>query len=437
MSIWNESYPLVLVGTQVSGSGTGQNPNTNLTNGFITAASIPTSSLKNTSATASLNYGLGSFGLFDPTTFLSKSAAQATNCCPLILAGASVFSQDKIGPFHGGYKESVKSKPMRPKNIKRFVRIDTCQPQAQILHLGTTKYTKSLSPTRSDCAYTFYCGETYTLNIEVKGAPALRFLNHQAYRSIDAYTGCCPAGSPTTIVDSTLVMIAWADAIVKDPILQNFIDPIVYTEAGTALYKPGTSGQPTWDTYSSSGHVTGKTAGLRLQGAYQETTFGTCSFERTDNYNVEPVLLTAQLIDYTGNPCSFTGLCAINECNGLQVMGTGESAVRDLIMSESYRQNFFPSVVGNDPRIREVTLGNDMLNAVSRSTLYTQYYIEYIVPREDNPSQTYDNDRYRVSIITSGTNTAFESFMATWLSSCGDCVSLETIACNPCSILTP
>lgn len=438
MSLFNESFQMMFVGTQKTGSGTGQNPNTNLSNGFITAAGISTSSLIKTSATASLNYGLGSFGMFDPKTYASKSAAQATDCCPLILASASVFSKDKIGPFAGGYQESVKSKIIVPKLVTRFLRVDPCTPQAQVTHIGTTKYTKSLSPVNSACAFNFLCGETYTLNIEVKGAPALRLLNHQAYRLIDFYTGCCPTGAPTTIVDSTLVMIGWADKIVNDPILQFFISPIVYDEAGNAWYAPGTTGGVnTWNNYSSPGHVVGKTAGIRFQGAYTDSTFTNCSFEVTDYYGVEPVLMTFSLVDFTGDPCAFSGLCVVNECNGVQVMGTGESAIRDLIMSESYRQNFLPSIINNDPRIREVNLGQDLIGAFDRSLLWTQYTLDHIVPRNVNPSQTFDNDKYSLSIVTNGTNAAFETFMAAWLGNCANCVSLEVKSCNPCTILTP
>ena len=45
----------------------------------------------------------------------------------------------------------------------------------------------------TDCCKEFLCGETYNLRLDVKGSPALRFLNHNAYYTATAYTGCCPA----------------------------------------------------------------------------------------------------------------------------------------------------------------------------------------------------------------------------------------------------
>lgn len=430
---FNSSFNKTFIGTQVSGNSAGQNPNSNLSDGFITASGISSSKLKDKSATASANFGVGSFGMFDPKTMLSKSAAQATDCCPLILAAASIYPNDMIGNFHGGYQESVKSKIIIPKLVSGFYRIDPCTPQAQVTHIGTTKYTKSLSPNLAACSFEFRCGETYTLRVEARGSAALRFLNHQAYRNIDFYTGCCPTGAPLTIVDSTLVMIGWANAIINDPILSVFYDPIVYDEAGNAWYKPGTSGQQTWDNYSSPGHVSGKTAGIRLAGSYTDTTFTNCTFQPSDFYEVEPVLTNIQMVDFTGDPCAFTGICVINECDGVQIMGTGESIVRELIVSESYRQNFFAT----DLRIREITQGDALLNAVNRFRTYTRYVIRHNIPRKQNPTSTYDNDQYDLHIITDSTNAAFEAFMAAWLGNCADCTSLETFGCTPCSILTP
>jgi hypothetical protein len=55
-----------------------------------------------------------------------------------------------------------------------------------------------------ECCKEYLCGETYSLRLDVKGSPALRFLNHNAYSTQDAYTGCCPAGAiAPTAVDST------------------------------------------------------------------------------------------------------------------------------------------------------------------------------------------------------------------------------------------
>jgi len=48
----------------------------------------------------------GQIGFFDAKSFQAVSAQAA----PFILAEGSRFTSDKIGPVHGGYKESKKSK---------------------------------------------------------------------------------------------------------------------------------------------------------------------------------------------------------------------------------------------------------------------------------------------------------------------------------------
>jgi hypothetical protein len=106
-------------------------------------------------------------------------------------------------------------------------------------------------------------------------------------------------------------------------------------------------------------------------------------------------------------------------------MGLGESVVRDLILSESYRQNFFHS----DFRIREITQGYDILNSVNRNALYTRYYLLHSVPRFNNPSGTFDNDQYLLEVITDGQIVAFETFVETWLDNCSQCTGLEVEAC--------
>ena len=463
-------------------------------------------------------FASGEFGFVDPKTWIVQDTeAELTNCCPLVLASGSVLANDKIGPFHGGYLESNKSKLINPKYVNRFYRVDPCAPTQAVLNIGKTPYTddRALSlaittdgvdlvdgvytniplvdtsaPTGSglivnitvsgnnvtfvqivdggtgwvtgdvvttstfeipytdgtgtqptftvtagvgaDCCQEFLCGETYNLRLDVKGSPALRFLNHNAYLTLTAYTGCCPAGAiAPTPVDSTLVMIEWAKQIVNSPLISPFILPVVSAADGTLYYAPGTVDTfgdlypNTWDKYVSPGYVSGDCAGLILYGAYVDTKFGNCTFQISDFYEKEPVRLYASEVDLNGDPCAFSGICIVNECLGRQAMGLGESVVRDLILSESYRQNFFHS----DFRIREITQGYDILNSVNRNALYTRYYLLHSVPRFNNPSGTFDNDQYLLEVITDGQIVAFETFVETWLENCSQCTGLEVEAC--------
>jgi hypothetical protein len=396
----------------------------------------------------------GLFAFVDPKTWdLVDVTTPPTGCCPLILASGSLYSQDKIGS-HGGYLESNKSKIINPKYINRFYRVDPNQAQQNVINIGFTPFTDG---TGGSCEKEFLCDETYSLRIDVKGSPALRFLNHNAYLTVEAYTGCCPVGAlAPTPVDGTLVMIQWAQAIVGEilpntigtsalTVISPFVLPVVTAEDNSLWYAPGTDTSlivppvgytigGTWDNYVSPGHTPGEFAGITLYGAYVGTTFSDCTFQTSDFFEKEPVKLYASLVDYAGNPCEFEGLCVVTECTGLQAMGLGESVARDVILSERYRQNFFAT----DLRIREITQGDQILNTINRTAFYTRYYLQHSVPRFNNPTGTFDNDQYLLEIITDAPLAVFESFVTNWIANCGNCVELEVIsALTACTPLIP
>ena len=279
--------------------------------------------------------------------------------------------------------------------------------------------------TTADCCKEFLCGETYSLRLDVKGSPALRFLNHNAYNTVDAYTGCCPDGAiAPTAVDSTEVMIKWANGLTTNPIVGPFVQIVVQAEDGTLLYAPGTSsvfldanGAITWDKYVPTEHVDGECAGLILNGAYVDTKFGDCTFQISDFYEKEPVRLYASEVDLNGDPCTFTTLCVVTECQGLQVQGLGETVLRDLTLSESYRQNF----LATDFRFREITQGNQIVSSVDRSALYYRYMLQHNVPRNYNPSGTFDADQYMLEIFSLAPLDTFATDTSGWLDACGVC----------------
>lgn len=298
----------------------------------------------------------------------------------------------------------------------------------------TTAHSQTGCGTDANCCKEFLCGETYYLRLDVKGSPALRFLNHNAYATVDAYTGCCPDGAiAPTAVDSTIVMIGWANAIVNNPIVSPFIQPVVQDEDGVLWYAPGTSaafltanGANTWDNYVPGAHTDGACAGLILNGAYVDTRFGDCTFQISDFYEKEPVKLYASEVDLNGDPCAFTTLCVVTECEGLQVQGLGETVLRELILSESYRQNFFAT----DLRIREITQGNQTVSAIDRSALYYRYVLIHNVPRFNNPSGTFDNDQYALTIFSTAAMSSFVTDVTNWLDGCSDCVIETPFTCS-------
>ena len=123
------------------------------------------------------------------------------------------------------------------------------------------------------------------------------------------------------------------------------------------------------------------------------------------------------------------------QCYGRQANGLGETVVRDVILSESYRQNHFAT----DLRIREITQGNDLLDAagLSRTAYYDRVYIQHNVPRFYNPTSTFDNDQYLLEVVFPNTNPTgstlgtpafnFYTALATWLDTCGNGCEIETI----------
>lgn len=520
MSYFNHAFSKVFLGTGATRAGAPSVTDPATVDGFIATSGVASVVL------GGPNLGPGYFGFFNKDTYLSVVEADLNpgECCPLVLAAASLKANDKQGPYHGGYLESNKSKYINPKLITHYYRVDQCTPQQNIIHIGNTNYTGAsvdgvasfdngtlaggtgytdpgatavattggtgtgllvdyitdgsgviTSITISNpgqgytvgdtitvtggnadatidvlavdgavvvdpsCAIPFYCDETYYLRLEVKGSPALRFANHNLYQTLQADGGCCDGPVPTE-VDSTLIYIQWAKAIVENPYFKDFIQPIVFDELGNPWFQDAATavayGNPAtqiWDNYVSNGHIAGASGGMRLLGAYFDTTFGNCSFRVTDHYEKEPIRILASLVDYTGDPCTFEGVCVIEECPALQGMGFGEQVVRDLIQSEAYLQNFFAS---NDVRIREITQGDNILNSVNRNALYTRYYIQHSVPRFNNPSGVFDNDQYMLEIIANGPLTGaggFEEFMDAWLGNCGnECVDLVVRDCAPC-----
>jgi hypothetical protein len=473
----------------------------------------------------------GQFAFVNPKDWKIQSTSYSGQaCCPLILAAGSLYAKDKIGPFHGGYKESNKSKEINPKYVSKFYFAPACAPSNNVIHVGYTAYTDdqvlelsinnsgnnivdgvydavtfsggsgagfiakltvvngqvtvveivnggtgynsgdnltadagqlldngsgitqpvlyvTTAGAKAACKKDFLCGETYNLRLDVKGSPALRFLNHNAYLTLTANTGCCPEGTIVpTAVDATEVYIKWAQQIVDSPLISPFVYPVVTAENNTLWYKPGTDTSVlsapagytiggTWDHYVSTGHVAGQYAGITLFGAYVDTKFGDCTFQVSDFYEKEPVRLYASEVDLNGDPCAFQGLCVVTECQGRQANGLGETVLRDVILSERYSQNFFHS----DFRIREITQGNQVLNAIDRSASYNRFYIQHHVPRFNNASSTFDNDQYLLEVIVASDVTptdgaqgqAFTNFVNDWLNGCGgNCGDLETFDCG-------
>jgi len=395
----------------------------------------------------------GEITFINPNSFQVTPTPDPDGCCELILASGSLMQNDKIGPFAGGYLESNKSKTVKGKYVSKLYYGASNEAQRYVTHVGLTPWTDTNPPSSSNpgetagnCCKPFLCGETYYLRLDVKGSPAMRLLNHNSYLTLEAYTGCCPdqpddpAIAPVS-TDPVLVYIQWANQILNSPLMNSFVYPVVIDNNLDAWYPPGTDpavvaalgGVGTWDNYVSPAvpSFDGYCGGLVLNGAYYETKFENCTFQVTDFYEVEPVRVYASEVDYTGAPCEFQALCVGVECYGRQVNGIGETVVRDVILSESYRQNHFAT----DFRIREITQGYDILNAagVSRDGLYDRIYLQHNVPRLYNPTGTFDNDQYLLEIIVpQGDPDGIFDLLNDWVQGCNPNCPVDIGKGTPC-----
>jgi len=152
----------------------------------------------------------------------------------LHIVQGSLRTNDNIGnnPGHGGYAESVKSKGINPRYISRLASSD-------VLEAENSTATLSVA---SDCAP---CGENFFIRVDVKGSPALRFLNHNAYAigdssgdaaanggSLPAFLCCTVDGQ--THVDPALALAAAMQMVLADPIISPFVQ-----EAGASMAVTG------------------------------------------------------------------------------------------------------------------------------------------------------------------------------------------------------
>lgn len=398
----------------------------------------------------------GQFAFVDPKTWVVQATTPPTTGCPLVLAAGSLYQNDKIGPFHGGYQESNKSKVINPKYVSRFYRVDNCPPQNAQITVGVNVDNFEDPGT---CEKAFYCGETYYLRVDIKGSPVLRTLSRNTYYTADASGGCCPEDAVAPVPANPLSIYGqWAYNLLNSPLISPFINiQITYsTDAGTTFLQLAPSAAyvdngvsvpagASTDLDALLPYITGATAwpanatpentlaGLIINGGYIDTRFGDCTFYPNDSVlaRVEPVKVYASEVDLNGDPCAFTGLCVTPTCLPVQGAGYGENVIREVIQSEMYNQNYF--YTGMDLRIREITQGYDVNSAINRALEgtagYTRYYIQHSVPRFNNPTGTFDNDQYLLEIIAPAAgNTNFENFVNEWLELAqgGTCVQLDT-----------
>ena len=472
-----------------------------------------------TAGTATSALTAGQVALVSDATWASVALPGAPGIGALgYVVQGSFYTKDTIGnnPGHGGYQESVKSKGINPRYITRLWQAN-CQ--------TATQATASLS-LGSACAP---CGKTQFMRIDVKGSPALRFLNHNAYAIADSANVCCIDGQE--FIDPTLILGVMAEMALSDPLIKPFVaegdlmgvetatlsggvgysvttgaasaattvSPAggsgakinILTVSGTGViltysfasvgkgYAVGdvlsvvdsgsttdatltitalTAGGVITNSTNAAGAVTqgvytiaqaqGKaasgnyvpstdpngtvkvTATVEFVGAYVDTVFGNCSFDTRDHYNAEPVEIIVSELDETGNPCNDCGVAT--QTPGSMQQTQGEEVVRELIMSERYRQSPYNQGNKDSARFREIEMSDELLSSVDRSATYKGYYIQHSVPRFNNPSGVFDNDQYVYKVYVKCSDAAAQleveklmDALAAWATANGNALAVE------------
>lgn len=310
--------------------------------------------------------GAGQVTLLDSRyTSVAPGAVAASGL--YMLAQGSLHTTDKLGPFHGGYQESVKSKGINPKYISKIWTVDAKAATASSATIEVAD------------AEGFTKGESVFLRVDVKGSPALRFLGRNAYFVAD-YTVQCDDGAT---VEPAKVLLELASQIEADNLVGPFVSVAVQTWDGAA-----------WNTVTAAaGSAPGAhdSARLVITGAYVDTRFGDCSFDPKDHFEKEPVQILVSELNESGDICAANFQDAVLVA-GTQGEGFGESVVRDFILSNRYAQEDFNS----DPRMREIL--NDVSLEVERTGTYKAFNILHSIPRSYNPSGMHNSDQYLLTV---------------------------------------
>ena len=192
-----------------------------------------------TAATATSAFTPKQYGWVDGTTWKvdTPNNVQTAGRLGYFVQG-SIQTNDSIGnnPGHGGYTESVKSKGINLRYVTRIGRAKSASATASTSEICLG----------SACAP---CGQNFFLRMDVKGSPALRFLNHNAYAigdssgdaaanggSLPSFLCCDLTGStPQTHVDPAAAGAAAAQMLLADPIIKPFAQELTYGSGATAI----------------------------------------------------------------------------------------------------------------------------------------------------------------------------------------------------------
>ena len=199
------------------------------------------------------------------TTVVPVYGGGAGEISQVYLAQGSFHTNDKIGPFHGGYKETVKSKGINPKYVSDFYVTEPANAVNNVIEVC-----------QSNCKIN--CETMYDLRVDIKGSPALRFLNHNVYQTLSAYSGCCVLSGTNTVpdhVDPNVIFLQWADQINGTgtggnnslPFLNQFINAKVWNKTALATTATGVISTSQVTVVSAGSGATAIQAGNKVKVA--------------------------------------------------------------------------------------------------------------------------------------------------------------------------
>lgn len=390
---------------------------------------VATNSSVVTSATPSANIATGQLALCGPNFAALNSATGTLNGVAdtpygtanglvgkslVYLVQGSLMLNDKIGS-HGGFQESVKSKGINPKYITGLWKQVATAPGK-----GTLKII--VGPT---C---FPCNSTVGFRLDIKGSPALRFLNRNIYAVSDNLntvgtqplvtnaTNCC-TGTTVSYMHPAVALTRIILGFFNNPLIAPFINTSTTQELrfGTEEQVNAASGGTPRALNSTAALPTDTTQFATFTIEFKSTDdivdyFGFSSHDTRDHNEVEPLQMTGSLINENGEICSTCVNSATSTRGNMGKGATATKVVNDLLLTSAYAQTPFSQGNKDSARIREILgfgapITDSRGSQATATNRYNVYYIEHSVPRFNNPTSTFDNDQYLYQIYVKN-NTA-------------------------------
>jgi hypothetical protein len=335
-------------------------------------------------------------GLFDAKTYQALPVGSTfTTNREVILAQGSSHTVHTLALGHGGYKDSIKTRPIEGKYITSFRKVSPVTAVQQIVAIGYDGVDAGKD-------IIVECGKIYTLRLTIKGSPADRFIQHNLYHDFIVAAPACDACAENPC--DTSVSAADKEAMVDDLVLQinshPYIKDFVLAEKldGTTVF------------------------GIKLTGAYVDTTFGNCSFEPMDHVEldlvtIEPTIVVNDPMKATIDDIEFEAWEVTELQAKVYPSGLGENVLRELITFLGYKKEDYFC----DPRMRTTQNLDPVLEAVDRTAKYKIYYLTYNVPYYSNKTNLYNNEEYEIMVAFKSDldTTVFENLINQYIESNG------------------